>query len=251
MASSGGGAVTPASSSSSTPSADPFSVIKTKDEAERDQLHTRFRAVEDGIVCKTKGCIWRATTATLATGNPGVYHLNKHSKSHAAAPGSQAITSFFSSGPPAISSSTATRSTVTATSNSSSSSGGGGGSSSSAAGGGACGGIIDGAAGTAARSTAPAAASASQEKGLPYWCVGFKPESIQARLEKTYVDDTFEPYFLHHVPLGRFYQLKKEGRFEGVELRDTGFYAAEGRPGRAPCSVKVGIVAVRALASCA
>ena len=49
----------------------------------------------------------------------------------------------------------------------------------------------------------------------------------------------------------RFYQLKKEGRFEGVELRDTGFYAAEGRPGRAPCSVKVGIVAVRALASCA
>ena len=160
------------------------------------------------------------------------------------------VTSFFSSGPPAISSSTATRSTVTATSNSSSSSGGGGGSSSSAAGGGACGGD-DGAAGTAARSTAPAAASASQEKGLPYWCVGFKPESIQARLEKTYVDDTFEPYFLHHVPLGRFYQLKKEGRFEGVELWDTGFYAAEGRPGRAPCSVKVGIVAVRALASCA
>jgi hypothetical protein len=231
-----GGGVTPASSSSKA-SDDPFSVIKTKNEAERDQLHTlrtKFRAVDDGIQCNTKGCPFRTSTEKLAKGNPGIYHLKKHSDTHgAAATGNKSISTFFKPAPLLVSSSTATSSS---SSSSSSSSGGGG--SSSAAGGGSRDGD-DGAAGTATRSTASAAASASQEEAFPYRCVGFKPESIQARLEHTYVDDTFEPYFLHHVPLGRFYQLKKEGRFKGVELRDTGFYAVEGRPGRAPCSVKV------------
>jgi hypothetical protein len=30
------------------------------------------------------------------------------------------------------------------------------------------------------------------------------------------VDDTFQPSFLHHVAIGRYYQHKKEGRFQGV-----------------------------------
>jgi hypothetical protein len=42
------------------------------------------------------------------------------------------------------------------------------------------------------------------------------------------VDDTFQPSFLHHVAIGRYYQHKQEGRLQGVELRDTGFCAGVG-----------------------
>ena len=60
-------------------------MIKTKDEAERDELRIRFRAKGDDIVCETAGCSYRKSTSLLATGNPGVYHLMKHSKTHAPA----------------------------------------------------------------------------------------------------------------------------------------------------------------------
>ncbi len=53
------------------------------------------------------------------------------------------------------------------------------------------------------------------------------------------MDDTFLPFFLHHVALPRFHQHKMQGKLPGVEVRDTGFYATEGRDGCAPCSVKV------------
>ena len=53
------------------------------------------------------------------------------------------------------------------------------------------------------------------------------------------MDDTFLPFFLHHVALPRFHQHKRQGKLPGVEVRETGFYVAEGRHGSAPYSVKV------------
>jgi hypothetical protein len=53
------------------------------------------------------------------------------------------------------------------------------------------------------------------------------------------MDDTFLPFFLHHVALPRFHQHKMQGKLPGVEVRETRFSATEKRDGRAPCSVNV------------